>query len=117
MDAFNVVVPSGGASAYEVWVGEAANTADLAVLKQEASILSGSLVEQNASAPGLIMRRDVSLNLATPQATQHYMLSGAVRIASRRDFRRRNECEGTIGSFVSRRFGDRTKERSIVSCQ
>ena len=23
MDAFNVVVPSGGASAYEVWVGEA----------------------------------------------------------------------------------------------
>lgn len=97
MDAFNVVVPSGGASAYEVWVGEAANTADLAVLKQEASILSGSLVEQNASAPGLIMRRDVSLNLATPQATQHYMLSGGQSVL---------RLEGTSGA------GTNVKERS-----
>ncbi|MEC0305988.1 SpoIID/LytB domain-containing protein [Paenibacillus lautus] len=76
MDAFNVVVPNGGSSAYEVWVGEAANTADLTAIKLEAAAISGSLVEQNGATPGLIVRRDVSLNLATPQESQHYMLSG-----------------------------------------
>lgn len=97
MDAFNVMVPSGGASAYEVWVGEAANTADLAAIKQEASKISGSLVEQNASASGLIMRRDVGLNLASPQETQHYMLSGAQSVL---------RLEGTSGA------GTNVKERS-----
>lgn len=76
MDAFNVLVPSGGASTYEVWVGEAANTSDLAAIKQEAGKVSAGLVEQNANTSGLIVRRDVSLNLATPTETQHYMLAG-----------------------------------------
>lgn len=77
IDAFNVLVPAGGASTYEVWVGEAANTSDLAAIKQEAGKVSAALVEQDANTSGLILRRDVSLNLATPQETQHYMLAGA----------------------------------------
>jgi stage II sporulation protein D len=97
MDAFNVVVQSGGTSAYEVWVGEAANTADLAAVKLEAAAISGSLVEQNATTPGLIMRRDVSLNLATPQESQHYMLSGGQSVL---------RVEGSSGA------GTNVKERS-----
>ncbi|MGV2805255.1 SpoIID/LytB domain-containing protein, partial [Clostridium perfringens] len=45
-------------------------------VRQEAAPISGALVEMNAATTGLMMRRDVSLNLATPQETQHYMLSG-----------------------------------------
>ena len=76
LDAFNVMVPTGEASAFEVWVGEAANKADLAAVKKEAAKVSGGLVEQNANTPGLIIRSDVSLNLAAPQEVTHYMLSG-----------------------------------------
>ncbi|MGG3312177.1 SpoIID/LytB domain-containing protein [Paenibacillus lautus] len=97
MDAFNVVVPNGGASAYEVWVGEAANTADLAAVRQEATPISGALVEMNAATTGLMMRRDVSLNLATPQETQHYMLSGGQSVL---------RVEGSSGA------GTNVKERS-----
>ncbi|KOP64427.1 sporulation protein [Bacillus sp. FJAT-18019] len=76
LDAFTVIVPNGGTNAYEVWVGEAANTADLAALKSEAAQVSGALVELSANTPGLILRNDVSLNLANPQSAAHYMLSG-----------------------------------------
>ena len=69
-------MPNGGTNAYEVWVGEAANTADLAVLRSEAAQVSGALIELSTNTPGLILRNDVSLNLANPQSAAHYMLSG-----------------------------------------
>lgn len=78
IEAANVILPSGGGTTYSVWVGEAANTADLAALKTAAQAVSAvPLTEVSKDTPGLMMRQDAGLNLTQVQQVTHYMLAGS----------------------------------------
>lgn len=78
IDAVNVKLPSTGGASYSVWVGEAANSADLAAVKTAAKAVSSvPLNEVDTSTAGIILRQDVGLNLAQAQPVTHYMLAGS----------------------------------------
>lgn len=75
IEAFAVMT---GPQQYAVWIGGAASAAEQAALQTE---LAGthpelSLAPVDGSAPALILHRDVTLNLDTPAAVNHYELSG-----------------------------------------
>lgn len=77
VDAVNVIVPTVTGSKYSVWVGEAANAADLAAVKTAAQAVAGaSLSEVGKDTAGLIIRQDIGLDLAQAQPVTHYMLAG-----------------------------------------
>lgn len=78
IDAFQVLLPSGGAVKYAVWVGEAASTADLSAVRTAAAAVSPApLTEVDKNAPGLIIRQDAGLNLVQEQPVEHYMVAGS----------------------------------------
>ena len=78
IEAATVILPSGAGTTYSVWVGEAANTVDLAEVKSAAKAVSAvPLTEVGRDTPGLMMRQDVGLNLAQAQQVTHYMLAGS----------------------------------------
>ncbi|WP_422660186.1 SpoIID/LytB domain-containing protein [Paenibacillus sp. EC2-1] len=78
VDAVNVLVPTVAGSKYAVWVGEAANAADLAAVKAAAQAVGGvSLNEVGKDTAGLIIKQDVGLDLTQAQPTTHYMLAGS----------------------------------------
>ncbi|WP_106768483.1 SpoIID/LytB domain-containing protein [Paenibacillus faecalis] len=77
IDAFNVLEPSAGHAKYSVWVGEAANSSELAALKKKAQAVSPApLREVDNNAAGLMIRQDAGLNLQQSQPVDHYMLAG-----------------------------------------
>ncbi|MGG1877480.1 SpoIID/LytB domain-containing protein [Paenibacillus cisolokensis] len=77
LEAFTVIVPVGAGKAYEVWVGEAANQADLAAVQSEAGRASSAALQAvRAGTHGLILRQDASLNLDSLQLVEHYTLAG-----------------------------------------
>ncbi|WP_054958144.1 SpoIID/LytB domain-containing protein [Paenibacillus dakarensis] len=78
IDAVNVLVPSGAGAKYAVWVGEAANTVDLAAVKSAAQAVSSTTLNEVAKdTAGIILRQDVGLNLSQAQPLHHYMLTGS----------------------------------------
>lgn len=77
IDAFQVLLPSGGTVKYAVWVGEAVNTAELDAVRTAAAAVSPApLTEVDKSTSGLILRQDAGLNLAQEQPVEHYIVSG-----------------------------------------
>ncbi|MDO7908078.1 SpoIID/LytB domain-containing protein [Paenibacillus sp. JX-17] len=76
-DADTVIVNSSGKASYEVWTGEALNTAGLSSLKSAiaARLPQLPLNTVSSTAVGAIIRTDAGLNLTTLQTSPHYLLS------------------------------------------
>ncbi|AWB47015.1 sporulation protein [Paenibacillus sp. CAA11] len=78
-DAWIVMTGGGGDKpSYNVWVGEASSSTQLAATKSglQQKMPQLQLTPVNASAPALILRSDATNNLNSPVALDHYMLSG-----------------------------------------
>ncbi|WP_211747575.1 SpoIID/LytB domain-containing protein [Paenibacillus sp. Marseille-Q4541] len=77
-DAFTVIQSAGSTPEYAVWVGEETTDASLAaiekLIKQKLPQLTLSSVGAGSNA--FIIRQDVTLNLVSPEVTNHYMVSG-----------------------------------------
>ncbi|WP_440111976.1 SpoIID/LytB domain-containing protein [Paenibacillus sp. QZ-Y1] len=77
--SYTVLQLSGGSQGYTVWVGEAANDADLATLKQnlEASVPGVNFSPVNSNSGALIIRQDAGLSTDTLKTAPHYIIAGS----------------------------------------
>lgn len=77
-DAFTVIQSEGGKPEYAVWVGEETTDASLAALEKLVKVKLPQLPLSSVSAGmnALIIRQDVTLNLVSPEVTNHYIVSG-----------------------------------------
>ncbi|WP_322904548.1 SpoIID/LytB domain-containing protein [Paenibacillus campi] len=75
LDAYVVLT---GNSAYQVWIGEEANSDALAAVKTAAAaaLPTATLTTVTSSTPALIMRQNVTSSVTSPSPVDHYILSG-----------------------------------------
>ncbi|MGV7117915.1 SpoIID/LytB domain-containing protein [Paenibacillus kyungheensis] len=78
LDGFVAITKSGGALAYNVWVGEEADAASLASIKSVAatSLPDITLTTVNSTQAALIKRTNVTSSITSPSPIDHYMVSG-----------------------------------------
>lgn len=78
LDGFFAITKSGGALAYNVWVGEEADAASLASIKSVAAtaLPDITLTTVNSTQAALIKRTNVTSSITSPSPIDHYMVSG-----------------------------------------
>lgn len=78
LDGFVAITKSGGALAYNVWVGEEADAASLASIKSVAAtaLPDVTLTTVNSTQAALIKRTNVTSSITSPSPIDHYMVSG-----------------------------------------
>lgn len=78
LDGFIAITKSGGALAYNVWVGEEADAASLASIKSVAAtaLPDVTLTTVSSSQAALIKRVNVTSSITSPSPVDHYMVSG-----------------------------------------
>lgn len=78
LDGFVAITKSGGALAYNVWVGEEADAASLASIKSVAatSLPDITLTTVSTTQAALIKRTNVTSSITSPSPVDHYMVSG-----------------------------------------
>ncbi|WCT54890.1 SpoIID/LytB domain-containing protein [Paenibacillus kyungheensis] len=78
LDGFVAITKSGGALAYNVWVGEEADAASLASIKSVAatSLPDITLTTVSSTQAVLIKRTNVTSSITSPSPIDHYMVSG-----------------------------------------
>lgn len=78
LDGFVAITKSGGALAYNVWVGEEADVASLASIKSVAatSLPDITLTTVSSTQAALIKRTNVTSSITSPSPIDHYMVSG-----------------------------------------
>ncbi|WDF51968.1 SpoIID/LytB domain-containing protein [Paenibacillus sp. KACC 21273] len=78
LDGFVAITKSGGALAYNVWVGEEADAASLASIKSVAAtaLPDITLTTVNSTQAALIKRTNVTSSITSPSPIDHYMVSG-----------------------------------------
>ncbi|WP_310552008.1 SpoIID/LytB domain-containing protein [Paenibacillus glufosinatiresistens] len=76
LDAWTAAVPGDGAARYEVWVGEAANEADLAAAKTLLQQAFAQLPLVN-SGSGILVRTDSGGDWSSEVQLPHYQISGS----------------------------------------
>lgn len=77
-DAWKVFLSgSDGSAQVEVWVGEAANDADLAAVQTAVSAALPQFTFSSTTSPGLMLRLDAGSDLTREIQANHYMVSGS----------------------------------------
>ncbi|WP_405460342.1 SpoIID/LytB domain-containing protein [Paenibacillus sp. HJGM_3] len=80
LDAFLAVTEQAGKPVYAVWVGEAADDAQLAAVKQQAAQVGVALQTANTAQPYLLKREEVTSGLpgvTAARGADHYTMGGS----------------------------------------